>query len=318
MRLVLLFFLLFISSSGRAASVNHTIDDTDPVVKYDVYKLSKVPIRCSSSACSGSSNQTCCLADFKELLGGTSTSVAGQITIPFTGTSVWVFFVATAHVNCAFHLDGNGAGSFQYNATHPTQGNVLGYNNLSLSDEPHELVIVSEKGATTEFDGLIYQSEAAATNSTAAGSPTASSPTAPSRRSRTRRNGIIIGSTIGGVFLSLVAVCTVVFLRRRAKGWQNLTVDQPYPLDAEKVSSPSKLPVVDAPEPAASRLPQSSGIADEPASNLAQQLQKLSARFRRLERRLRGSSIGSGQSIFSGWSGRTSPPAYSDGARAST
>ncbi|KAJ7023386.1 hypothetical protein C8F04DRAFT_1271447 [Mycena alexandri] len=100
------------------------------------------------------------------------------------------------------------------------------------------------------FDGLIYQSEAADTNSTAAGSPTTTSATTTSTTAPShRRKAIIIGSTVGGICLLLAAFCTVGFLRRRAKGWRNLAVDQPYPVDAEKLSSP--VTVVDASEPAA-------------------------------------------------------------------
>ncbi|KAJ7189019.1 hypothetical protein C8R46DRAFT_1244399 [Mycena filopes] len=297
-------FILLLSLRVMALRVNHTIDDTDPVVKYDVYKSSTVPIRCNANSCS-SSNGTCCQADFNQLLEGTATSVAGQITVPFTGTSVWVFFAATHKIGCAFHLDGKDAGSFQHPATSPGGGNVLGYNNSALSNGPHELVIISEQGAPTDFDGLIYEYllhlETSESNTTASGSPTSSSTSTP--RPSGKRKGIIVGSVLGSsIFVLLVVSATVVFLRRRTREWQNLDVVQPFPLDEEK-STPQAQAVVAIESTAP--VPQTGVIeptVDEPASNLAGSLWRLSARFR--------------QSVLSGWSGsgRTPPPAYSDGA----
>jgi hypothetical protein len=73
---------MFVCWRACAVLTNHTIDDTDAMVKYNTYKPNDVPVRCNSTTnCSKS------VLDFKQLIEGTVTSVAGEITIPFTGGS---------------------------------------------------------------------------------------------------------------------------------------------------------------------------------------------------------------------------------------
>ncbi|KAJ7126230.1 hypothetical protein C8R44DRAFT_122175 [Mycena epipterygia] len=155
MKSTMLFSLLYLVSFSRGGTAirNETIDDTDPSVKYETYKPGDTPIRCSSNACSDASTPDS--NNYSEMMAGTMTSVAGTITIPFTGRSVSVFFATMHKISCAFHIDGDNAGSFQHNSTQPARGNILGYSNTSLPNGAHELVIISEQGSVMDFDGLV-------------------------------------------------------------------------------------------------------------------------------------------------------------------
>ncbi|KAJ7770335.1 hypothetical protein B0H14DRAFT_3125830 [Mycena olivaceomarginata] len=280
---------LFIFWRGSAAMLtNQTIDDTDPVVKYDTYKPNDAPIRCNSTACSKFAD-----ADFKQLIAGTVTSVAGQITIPFTGTSVWVFLGTMNKIGCAFHIDGKDVGSFEHKTK--GQGSILGYNNTSLPKGSHQLVIISEQGGSTDFDALVYQSEASpssvsssAPSSAFSAASTGSTGSTASAHSKSR-NAVIIGSVVGGsVFL--FGVSSMVFLLwRRSIRWRNLAVEQPFPIDEEK-------------EPAS------------PVSNVAEHLRRLEARFRRIETLATILQRSSRRSVPSQSSGRSSPPSYNAGS----
>ncbi|KAJ6593091.1 hypothetical protein B0H19DRAFT_1224728 [Mycena capillaripes] len=288
--------LLFICSRCIATLANQTIDDTDPAVKYDSYKPSDAPLRCGSNTCSTSAQNCDCPSSFETMIAGTMTSVAGEITIPFTGNSVWVFFASMHKIRCAFHIDGEDVGSFQHNATQSGQGSILGYRNTSLPSGSHNLVIISEQGGFTDFDGLIYQ-----------------------------KNTIIIGSVVGGSVLLLGVLCAVVVLRRRSRGWRNLAaVEHPFPVDEEKS--------VSAPVPASSgtrgettvHAPQSSSqdlvvhsasnesSSSSPMSNLAEHLRRVEARLRGTEALSLLRRLSNGRSILSASSGRSPPPAYSD------
>ncbi|KAJ7837835.1 hypothetical protein B0H13DRAFT_1912273 [Mycena leptocephala] len=259
--------LMFVCWRACAVLTNHTIDDTDAMVKYNTYKPNDVPVRCNSTTnCSKS------VLDFKQLIEGTVTSVAGEITIPFTAT--------TDKIACAFHIDGKDVGSYNYNVT--KEGNILGYSNTSLPEGSHKLVIISEQGAFTPFDGLIYHFQNALT---------------PLFQNRClgitytmvsahlqHRKAVIIGSVVSGS-VCLLAVFGVIFilLRRRSAEWRNLAVEQPFPINEEK-------------EPAS------------PVSNLADHLRRLEARFRRIEALAPGTRRASnGRSVLSGVTGRSSP-----------
>ncbi|KAJ7796501.1 hypothetical protein B0H14DRAFT_3550426 [Mycena olivaceomarginata] len=236
---------LFIFWCGNAAMLtNQTIDDTDPVVKYDTYKPNDAPIRCNSTACPESPD-----ADFKQLIAGTVTSVAGQITIPFTGTSVWVFLGTMNKISCAFHIDGKDVGSFEYKTE--GQGSILGYSNTSLPKGSHQLVIISEQGGSTDFDALVYQSEASPSSSS-----TGSTGSTVSAHSRSQ-NAVIIGSVVGGSAFFLGVSSIVFLLWRRSRRWRNLAIEQPFPIDEKEPASP--------------------------VSNVAEHLRRLEACFRRIE-----------------------------------
>ncbi|KAF7362542.1 hypothetical protein MVEN_00602300 [Mycena venus] len=281
--------LLFICWRASAVLTNKTIDDTDPVVKYDSYKPNDVPVRCNSTT-------TCSIPvlDSKGLIAGTLTSVAGEITIPFNGnqgTSVWVFLATTHNIRCTFHIDGKDVGSFHYNVTNQ-QGNILGYHDTSIPQGPHKLVIISEQGGLTDFDGLIYQTDVSTSSTNISTEVLPSSTDIPTASAHLRRNNaVIIGSVIGGsVFLLALFGMIFLLLRRRSRGWKNLAVEQPFPINEEK-ETPS------------------------PVSSLVDYLRRLEARFRRIEALAPGSRRAS--SFLSGGTGRSSPPPYSSNAVAS-
>ncbi|KAJ7350919.1 hypothetical protein DFH08DRAFT_118948 [Mycena albidolilacea] len=270
---------------SAAMLINQTIDDTDPVVKYDTYKPNDAPIRCNSTACPKFAD-----ADFKQLIAGTVTSVAGQITIPFTGTSVWVFLGTMNKIGCAFHIDGKDVGSFK-NKT-KGQGSILGYSSTALPKGSHQLVIISEQGGSTDFDALVYQSEASPSSvsssvSSSAPSSAFSAASTASAHSKSR-NAVIIGSVVGGsVFL--FGVSSMVFLLwRRSRRWRNLAVEQPFPIDEKEPASP--------------------------VSNVAEHLRRLEARFRRIETLATILQRSSRRSVPSQSSGRSSPPSYNAGS----
>lgn len=116
----------------------------------------------------------------------------------------------------------------------------------------------------------------------------------------------------------LTVLCTVIFLRRRASGWRNLEVQQPFPIDEEKARSDRTLAALDAPPPTSVNPVASAdhdSASNEPAFGLAEYLGRLEARFRRIEALtsiLRRVSIVGGQSVGSRRSARSAPPAYSD------
>ncbi|KAJ7467543.1 hypothetical protein FB451DRAFT_1258811 [Mycena latifolia] len=307
-----------IYSFASAGLTSHTIDDTHPSVKYNSYKPGTAPIRCSSNGCSSASKPDS--NDYSQMINGTMTSIAGNITIPFTGTGVTVFFATMHKIGCAFHIDGRDVSSFHHNATDPAQGNLLGYSNNSLTNTPHTLSIISEQGAFMDFDGLVYLSddgEASASNSIVP-SPTFSAPSRSSHSSN-RNAAIIIGSVVGAVVLLLLtALSIVILLRRRARGWRNLEAE-PFPMDKEK--SPSRVAAAaDAPTPLQLEVSQSapnetavSGSNREPASNepgssVVEGIKALASVLRRASGR---SGRSSGRSV------RSAPPAYSDVASVS-
>ncbi|KAJ7666330.1 hypothetical protein B0H14DRAFT_3178983 [Mycena olivaceomarginata] len=275
---------LFIFWRGSAAMLtNQTIDDTDPVVKYDTYKPNDAPIRCNSTACPEFAD-----VDFKQLIAGTVTSVAGQITIPFTdafrlcwSTSVWVFLGNMNKIGCAFHIDGKDVGSFEYKTE--GQGSILGYSNTSLPKGSHQLIIISEQGGSTDFDALVYQSEASPSSSS-----TGSTGSTASAHSRSR-NAVIIGSVVGGSAFFLGVSSMVFLLWRRSRRWRNLAVEQPFPIDEEKETA-------------------------SPVSNVAEHLRRLEARFRRIETLATILQRSSRRSVPSQISGRSSPPSYNAGS----
>ncbi|KAJ7457817.1 hypothetical protein FB451DRAFT_1183137 [Mycena latifolia] len=147
-----------VCSLGLMLLTNHTIDDTDPSIRYHLYDPNASPVRCSLKGCFPVSASTS-NNDYSQMINGTTTSMAGKITITFTGTTVAVYFATMHTYVCAIHIDGDYVASFQPEATEATQpgvGSVLGYSNTSIPDGSHYIVLISVKGAVVDFDALVY------------------------------------------------------------------------------------------------------------------------------------------------------------------
>ncbi|KAJ7633651.1 hypothetical protein DFH06DRAFT_689960 [Mycena polygramma] len=232
--------------------INQTLDDTHPLVEYNTYKPGEYSTRCTSSGCNTSSKANIPAPDYTQLINGTVTSITGTITIPFTGTSVWVFFVRIHKFGCAFNIDGRDTGTFQQNSTEPGRGNVLGFSNTSLANGAHELTIISKHGVL-DFDGLTYSSDVEASSTPSAPSALPSTPSTLSSPAISRkRDAAIIGSVVGGflLILSIVLAVSLLWRRRRRERTINLAVQQPFPMDIKE-----KLPLtMDPVEPPAAIL----------------------------------------------------------------
>ncbi|KAJ7491010.1 hypothetical protein FB451DRAFT_1166323 [Mycena latifolia] len=79
-------------SSVSASLMNHTLDDRSPSIIYG-----PGTIECPSTACPG--------IDIARLFNGTSTITASSITIPFTGSAIYISLTIVG--SCNFILDGN-------------------------------------------------------------------------------------------------------------------------------------------------------------------------------------------------------------------
>ncbi|KAJ6468482.1 hypothetical protein C8R47DRAFT_1302465 [Mycena vitilis] len=217
--------------------INQTLDDTHPSVEYNAYKPGEYSTRCTSSGCNTSSKANTPAPDYTQLINGTVTSIAaGTVTIPFTGTSVWVFFVPIHKFGCAFNIDGRDTGTFEQNSTESGRGNILGFSNTSLANRAHELTIISKHGVL-DFDGLTYSLRSRLPPSTPSALPsTPSLLSSPGISSR--RDAAIIGSAVGGFLLILSVVLAVRLLwRRRERERMNIVVQQPFPMETKEKSS---------------------------------------------------------------------------------
>ncbi|KAJ6573429.1 hypothetical protein DFH09DRAFT_1277063 [Mycena vulgaris] len=150
-----LFCLLLQSASSLGLLVPTTIDDTDPEIRYNLYDPAATPVRCSAKGCSPSTDGVPD-TNYSQMVNGTMTSMAGKITIMFTGTTLALYFATLHTFTAAIHIDTHYVATVQQRATQPAVGNVLGYTNTSIPDGSHFVVIISEQGTVIDFDALIY------------------------------------------------------------------------------------------------------------------------------------------------------------------
>ncbi|KAJ7689629.1 hypothetical protein B0H17DRAFT_1134957 [Mycena rosella] len=147
-----IFFFLFhfVYSLGSVVFTNHTVDDTDPFIKYNLYDPNATPLRCSAKGCSPASTST------SDVLPRPCTHEPRLTLGSIAGTTVAVFFATMHTFSCAIHIDGDYVGGFQQNETQPGIGHILGYSNTSIPDGSHYIVIISLQVSMVDFDGLVY------------------------------------------------------------------------------------------------------------------------------------------------------------------
>ncbi|KAJ7759595.1 hypothetical protein B0H16DRAFT_1533853 [Mycena metata] len=188
----------------HAAEVKHFIDDFDSVAVYQGATLNRS------------------LAGFapSEIKDGTVTLVTASgsdpaaISMNFTGNAVYVYVAypsdRPAVVPSAFliQIDGVASGGWtRGNFSDPLTG-FLAYENTTLSNSTHNVVIEVRQGWELYFDYVVYTSTSA---------PAASNqPMAPTMTKKKKAPvGAIVGGIIGGILFLLL---TLFLLRRRAKG----------------------------------------------------------------------------------------------------
>ncbi|KAJ6577935.1 hypothetical protein B0H19DRAFT_572690 [Mycena capillaripes] len=141
----------------RAALVNRTIEDSNPVVSYGA---TCSPSRCDKSTMAIDAGQVTCDAPRGD--NPTVTFVIGTgldclITIPFIGTAVYAFLACPSGEleKCTFGVDNDGG----HPDIRPTDNVTFGlsYFNNSLPNGPHTLVITPFD--SFEFDYIIYTSD---------------------------------------------------------------------------------------------------------------------------------------------------------------
>ncbi|KAJ6573496.1 hypothetical protein DFH09DRAFT_1151982 [Mycena vulgaris] len=76
-------------------------------------------------------------ANYSQMVDWTMTSVAGKITIDFTGTSLVLYFATLHNFTASIQVDGDIVATVEQHATQPVVGNIL-------------------KGTVVDFDGLRY------------------------------------------------------------------------------------------------------------------------------------------------------------------
>ncbi|KAF8343333.1 hypothetical protein F5887DRAFT_1075891 [Amanita rubescens] len=175
------------------------------------------------------------------------------ITFPFTGVSLWVFFIlinnttSSASImsttSCNFTLDGNDVGTFahwvDYEATWTVQYNATVFSVSGLSNSLHEFIISTSSGQVGSyiiFDYAIYTADVpdnTTTSSTSGSLSTLSSILGSSPTGGTAADAhhvlssnskvkIAIGCAVGSLaFAALIAV--LVLFRRSGKKWTGLT-----------------------------------------------------------------------------------------------
>ncbi|KAJ7112945.1 hypothetical protein C8R44DRAFT_930461 [Mycena epipterygia] len=183
---------------GCVALVNSTIDATSiPPVHYN-----RTFVSCNNSSQCGfdvGPNRTVAI-----ILG------PGQITIPFTGTAVYVFLACTQDPNlvdpfgffgpskhnatlCEFDIDGTGARA----VTGP--GDIqLAYGNSSLPNGTHTLDITVFNGTQIAFDSVVYSFDDDDVG---------------------KKGSLPVGAIVGGIVggLLLATAVTILYMRRRRR-----------------------------------------------------------------------------------------------------
>ncbi|KAK2466636.1 hypothetical protein APHAL10511_000894 [Amanita phalloides] len=242
-------FLIF--STTQAALVNRTIDDTygDSVTGQ---KPTYTPA--SSSIWQGPSCTGCAIQPNPSLaFDGTWTAATYNpslqninITLRFTGVSIWVFFIlpnanrlgttVTSNTECNFTLDGQAAGSFIHEPNEDTfnmQYNATAFSRTGLSNAPHLLVISTNDvpyNVFLNFDYAIYTTDVpdSATFTTARStSSSTSSSTAVPAHSSSNIIGIIVGSVFGGLALIVLLFVMLLFRRLRKTKKERVLLGQP-------------------------------------------------------------------------------------------
>ncbi|KAJ7715018.1 hypothetical protein DFH07DRAFT_863034 [Mycena maculata] len=221
----------------------------------------------------------------------TMTVQLGSIAIPFTGKAVYVFFADLDPANCTLSIDNIVVGKYIADpgcADQPgpcTLNSILGYQNTSLQDGSHTLVIDPGSGAvsddepaTIDFDGVIYSSSGQNSSSSAA-SPTSSSSTnsqtgtslvlSPTR-SRKKLIATGIGISVAGIFL-IGTVVFVGFCVRHKRRHATALVSAPFLGEEEKPEGPTQ------------QSDPSLESSDRAESSLVTRLDIIEARFQRLE-----------------------------------
>ncbi|KAF8326944.1 hypothetical protein F5887DRAFT_1192482 [Amanita rubescens] len=259
-----LFLFLLIHTTG-ARFVNISIDDTygdlatgqKPIYwpsASGVYSAWYYSAKCGTDGCGLVSNTslafngTWTAASYDPTSPYKTTGL--NITLSFTGISIWVFFiiantqnpdaselagpVAVGNVSipfntaCNFTLDGNDMGPFfhQTNGTPAIQYNASVFNATGLDNSQHELVIWTKGVNQTNliFDYAIYTADIPdnATSSTLIGSSSTRTIAHPTQTAKTyisssnRKLKIAIGCAFGGLgFIALLVALAFRFRRSR-------------------------------------------------------------------------------------------------------
>ncbi|KAJ7908502.1 hypothetical protein B0H13DRAFT_2273313 [Mycena leptocephala] len=140
-----LFTLLAFCACGRAALVNRTIEDSDPLVQYNC-----TIERCDADA----SHSNPCSIDGAEFRTFTAFFTPCQVTFSFTGTAVYTFLGCKSTSNCEFEIDNTGKHpNIRPAAQVPITG--LSYFNDSLPNGLHTLVMTSSNGFVA-FDSVTH------------------------------------------------------------------------------------------------------------------------------------------------------------------
>ncbi|PIL26786.1 hypothetical protein GSI_11122 [Ganoderma sinense ZZ0214-1] len=163
------------------------------------------------------------------------------ITVRFNGSAVYVFNILvntlsagtdSTFVNISFSIDGEDVGVFTHSPS-PEPGapsilyNQLVYNNATLNDGPHILVMTAGNDSLILFDYFIYTTQSTGNDPISESSPTAPTATGtpPSSSSHSSESsthsavpiGRIIGGVLGGIAFLGVAIGAFFFSRRRAR-----------------------------------------------------------------------------------------------------
>jgi len=159
-----------------------------------------------------------------------------SVTLAFNGTAAYVYCILddkktsfVTRTDLLFSIDGQRVGSFVHEPSNRTSGNGLMYDvpvyvNTSLPSGSHTLVISTNGSANSSlllFDYMTYTQDP---NVTSAG-PSSSSPTASASLSKTSKVPvlpIVLGITLGLVFLLLSAFLFLCCRRRRMNRNQHI------------------------------------------------------------------------------------------------
>ncbi|KAJ7073229.1 hypothetical protein B0H15DRAFT_64903 [Mycena belliarum] len=165
----------------HAVLTNYTLDDTSPNITYTREPL----FRCSPGVCNS--------AWTARLFNQTSATTDAPITVPFTGSAVYVYLETLA--TCYFKIDGVLVGGY-VNASDQVDIN-LAYWTVGLPDSQHVLTIYpAVTGSSIQFDYIIYSHDV------------------PQKKSHV---AAIIGGVVGGVALTVILSLAAFIVRRREK-----------------------------------------------------------------------------------------------------
>ncbi|KAJ7152380.1 hypothetical protein C8R46DRAFT_1302670 [Mycena filopes] len=203
--------LVLTLGSVLAVPTNHTIDDTNPLVRYsDIHP----PIRCPQAG----QCETLLGSNLRQLFNGSASilqgldktlaSVSPAVEFNFTGTALYVFFmllppISVPQLRTTYQATLDGVSeSMIAPLVHEVQYNVSAYSKSALPPGQHVFQIRPTNTTILLFDYLVYTDDP---------DPSApSDPSAPPARVKPWIPGVV-----GGVTLTLIVVAGLIFYRRR-------------------------------------------------------------------------------------------------------